>query len=79
MLGTCPLNTGACVDQPITGLPHTHALCMTQHVVRIVYMRPGGPAALRPLLTAASTICAARPVTPLPDKYALAAGKRTKN
>ena len=27
-------------DQPITGLPHAHALCMTQHVVRIVYMPP---------------------------------------
>jgi len=30
----------ACVDQPITGLPHAHALCTTQHVVRIVYMPP---------------------------------------
>ena len=27
--------------QPITGLPHAHALYMTQDVVRIVYMRPG--------------------------------------
>ena len=25
---------------PITGLSHAHALCMTQHVVRIVYMPP---------------------------------------
>jgi len=26
--GTRPVNTGACVDQPINGLPHTHELCM---------------------------------------------------
>ena len=29
-----------CVDQPNTGLPHAHAFCMTQYVVRIVYMPP---------------------------------------
>jgi len=36
----CYVHARACVDQPITWLPHAHALCMNQHVVRIVYMPP---------------------------------------
>jgi len=37
MLGTRPR-----VRRPTNhGLPHAHALCMTQDVVRIVYMLPG--------------------------------------
>ena len=43
--GVWPLLTPPLISHTeFTGLPHAHALCMTQHVVRIVYMRPGAAA-----------------------------------